>query len=389
MKIKFFKKIVALAFVLVIFIYGFMIGKYRVFPYSLAVTFDNLQNFEGYLVKFDEEFNETIQQGKYLESNEYYNVNYSKLISVNNKDDVDKYRTISRRIIFGKDILPNTLPTKITDNYKNDYGSLENLLKVQELEIELDYGIKSNCHLFLPKKSNGKALIYHQGHRGGFDLGVKTIGYFVNKGFTVFALAMPLTGLNERLYEIPHNKLGNITISSHEDFKYLEHPLKFFIEPTIAVINFISSRFNFKALSMVGISGGGWTTVLAAAVDTRIKNSFSVSGSIPLYIRFYNKRKDYGDFEQMFPKLFSKVNYLDLYLLGAIGKSRSSIQVVITNDPCCFGGDKFSHYSGLISQIAIKNEGTFRVVVDESTEKHEISDFTLDTIDNIIMEKEN
>ena len=36
---------------------------------------------------------------------------------------------------------------------------------------------------------------------------------------------------------------------------------------------------------MIGISGGGWTTTVYPAIDTRISESFSVAGSLPLSLR--------------------------------------------------------------------------------------------------------
>ena len=36
---------------------------------------------------------------------------------------------------------------------------------------------------------------------------------------------------------------------------------------------------------MAGLSGGGWTTTLYAAIDPSIRYSFPVAGTIPLYLR--------------------------------------------------------------------------------------------------------
>lgn len=55
--------------------------------------------------------------------------------------------------------------------------------------------------------------------------------------------------------------------------------------PINTVLNYIEAKYTFKDFSMVGISGGGCTTHLYAAVDPRIKTSFPVAGSLPRYLR--------------------------------------------------------------------------------------------------------
>ena len=50
---------------------------------------------------------------------------------------------------------------------------------------------------------------------------------------------------------------------------------------------------------MVGLSGGGWTTNLLSAIDDRIRYSFSVAGSMPIY---YRLEASMGDIEQFLPE---------------------------------------------------------------------------------------
>ena len=86
---------------------------------------------------------------------------------------------------------------------------------------------------------------------------------------------------------------------------------------------------------MVGLSGGGWTTNLISALDDRIKYSFNVAGSIPLY---YRERGSIGDIEQYLPQLYRDIaGYPDLYILGAFGKGRKQVQILNRQDDCCFG----------------------------------------------------
>ena len=52
----------------------------------------------------------------------------------------------------------------------------------------------------------------------------------------------------------------------------------------IIAINYIEQIYGDVNISMCGFSGGGWTTTIAAAIDPRIKNSFPVAGSLPVFL---------------------------------------------------------------------------------------------------------
>ena len=75
-------------------------------------------------------------------------------------------------------------------------------------------------------------------------------------------------------------------------------------------------------MAMMGASGGGWTSLLAAAIDTRIAYSASVAGSLPMYLRTGACGKPgVGDAEQRnWPgNLYSRITYVDLYIMAANG----------------------------------------------------------------------
>ena len=80
---------------------------------------------------------------------------------------------------------------------------------------------------------------------------------------------------------------------------------RLFIEPTVQAINYFqSANPAMKDVSMIGMSGGGWTTTMAAAIDTRIKLSIPVAGSAPLYVQ--NKIGSVGDWEQIYAPMFGE-----------------------------------------------------------------------------------
>jgi hypothetical protein len=132
---------------------------------------------------------------------------------------------------------------------------------------------------------------------------------------------------------------------------------------------------------MIGISGGGWTTTLAAAVDPRIRVSVPVAGSLPMYLRTppCATAGDVGDYEQHEPTLFSMVDYLDLYVLGAYGRGRAQLQVLNQYDPYCFAGVRYRTYSEMLKGVVHGLHGRYDVFLDSSHHGHLISSHALDT----------
>ena len=140
---------------------------------------------------------------------------------------------------------------------------------------------------------------------------------------------------------------------SHDNMVYYEsasvNPMKFFLEPIAVVLNYVDDEYNFSDVTMVGLSGGGWTTHLYAAIDTRITASFPVAGSLPLYLHEGACGED-GDYEQGKPAHLIKLSpmvsffyeqvasYLDLYILASYGLGRTQIQILNQFDSCCFWG---------------------------------------------------
>jgi hypothetical protein len=57
---------------------------------------------------------------------------------------------------------------------------------------------------------------------------------------------------------------------------------RLFLEPIIQNINLFATLTPSPDVSMLGISGGGWSTSMAAAIDPRIRLSIPVAGSAPL-----------------------------------------------------------------------------------------------------------
>jgi len=188
------------------------------------------------------------------------------------------------------------------------------------------------------------------------------------------AFDMPLIGNNP----IP-NTLPIIAGDPHGSLRLLEsshrHLLSFFVTPVVMGIDFAKEKKAYKTVSMVGISGGGWTTVLSAAIDERIDVAFSIAGSLPLELRTY----DMGDSEQYHTSFYKKFPYLDLYTLSSVaenGKLREFYQIFFDRDPCCFSGNRALLYSKEVGASVSRLGGLFRVVIEKQS-KHSIEKKTM------------
>ena len=358
--------------IIVVFFYGVVVGLYEYFPYEV------LNQTKKTL--FNEGTDEHI-----ITSTSFEKFDASSIIEINTKEDLTYKRTSLIKYIW-KDQMPTELPISITENFVDDnFSDLENLKQLDKITIEMEHGVNSIAYFFIPHEQNNKLIIYHQGHDGDFLLGKNTIQFFLKNGYSIVAFSMPLKGMNSQPV-IETSDFGPIKFVSHKQFTLLESskfsPMKYFIEPIVLSLNFIDKNYDYDSYNMIGISGGGWTTIIYSAIDERISQSYSVAGSYPLHLRY--ETKNLGDYEQTNPNIYRISNYLELYTMSSSGDNRKLVQLFIYNDPCCFQAElyeKFPYSNVIQNRLEILgNEGDFSVFLDNSTNKHEISDRVLNLI---------
>ena len=309
----------------------------------------------------------------------------SSLIQITDKKSLLDKRTSLINFIWKNDLSRfNKQPNHIETNLNDDrFFGLNNLEKIEKIQILMEYGIDSNIYHFISKESNGKLVIYHQGHDGDFEKGKKIIEFLLNNNYSVLAFSMPLLEPNDQpIIHLPN--FGTVKLTNHNDLQFLESeefsPIIFFVEPIVVSLNYIEKNYDYDEIHMVGISGGGWTTVLSAAIDTRISKSYPVAGSVPMYLRF-NNIKNMGDYEQMTPDLYKISGYLDLYILGSVGENRKQLQIFNENDPCCFSGNGFKTYETIVkNSVNSFDSGEFEIILDKNNKKHSISNESLEKI---------
>ena len=306
------------------------------------------------------------------------------LFSIQNKTDVTARRAELVNFIWGPHGLPKELPAHVERGFQDErYADLDNLKQIDRLTVNMEWGVTSTAYHFIPVRANGKLLIYHGGHDGDFIIARDLIAFFLKNGFAVVAMSMPLEPPNNNpAVELEH--IGKIQLAFHDQFKLLKmksgHPLQLFLTPIAAVLNY-AQPLGYTSICMTGVSGGGWTTTLYAALDPRITRSYPAAGSLPLHLREDRDRSnsaqrpaDWGDYEQTIPELYSIANYLDLYILGSAGEHRRQLQILNKYDPCCFSGESFRSYESVVNQrVQSLGEGGFAVYLDTKNREHSIS----------------
>jgi hypothetical protein len=109
--------------------------------------------------------------------------------------------------------------------------------------------------------------------------------------------------------------------------------LVWFLDPAIRALNQAIADLAPAHVYMTGISGGGWTTDLVAAVDTRIEAAYPVFGSMPFGLRTYAAYVDANDYEQSArQKTWAVVTPIEVFALGAF-EARRRLHTLGTLEP--------------------------------------------------------
>ena len=233
----------------------------------------------------------------------------------------------------------------------------------------MEFGLESHVYHFIPKTPNNKVVLYHQGHNSDIYSIKENVIKLLDEGYSVLSFCMPLMGLNNKKPTINFPRFGRIKIKGHRQMKFLNptngHPVKYFLEPVIEVLNYIETNFSYSQISMTGLSGGGWTTALVSAIDTRIQNNFPVAGSNPFYL-VSNDPGSWGeDYEHSIPELYRITNNLELYILGSYGTGRRQVQILNQFDICCYSGVRFRTYDDILRiRLQKLSLGKFEVFLD-------------------------
>lgn len=284
------------------------------------------------------------------------------LNNLHSVQDVNSRRITLLNAVWGVSMLPDWMPDAVTGISDTNYPSAQD---IKELRVDMDYGLTSRVRYYSPAVANSKLIIFHQGHRGTQE--IPLINRLLQEGFHVMQVSMLFSGYNS----------PNPFFPTHDDLAGLARPMRFFLEPVAIGLNYVLTTQSFGGVYMMGISGGGWTTIVYTALDPRIKASYPVAGSYPFYLRS-QVAGSVGDFEQTNPDFYRYVSYPELYVMGATG--RRQLQIYIEFDNCCFGGTFSNTFKDFVTQSVSEVGGSFDIIIDDTFVGHDISSFALEKI---------
>ena len=100
----------------------------------------------------------------------------------------------------------------------------------------------------------------------------------------------------------------------------------------------------------IGRSGGGWASLLYAALDQRIDATVVINAFVPVSQRLKGGGMDLGDWEQIDPLTFGVLDYTDMIRLAS---TRDLLVTYAEQDECCFQvstDDPFAQWLSVASQ---------------------------------------
>jgi|GEM_PF-2308200 len=305
--------------------------------------------------------------------------------------------------VYGNEAIPEFQLATGEDN-ESALASMyppDNMSSMEIGVVNLKHGFTSKIYILHPVKDNGLniPIIYHSGHGFGIfredvvanlgsdddtAMGKLTLGFFLSKGYTVVGIDMPMVAENTWPIEVTENN-SVYRLYGHNEMFSLENPFYYFLAPVKSVIDYLQTTRNCNEFIMYGLSGGGWTTTLYSAIDTRVRLSFPVAGSIPIPLRV--DQRDVGDMEQYYEPFYNRFNYSTLYFLGAAGEGRKQYQILIERDNCCFSLNGHLLWENDIKEALRQSglPGSFEFFFDTFSNTHRISAVSVDSIQSHII----
>lgn len=338
--------------------------------------------------------------------------------------DVTTQRALLMTRIWGSSSLPGSFPTA-TKKTAAQVGAaipaiLSNLDTTSVYQFDFptlnpmppnnNAGGTGMAFLLLPVHDpRHRVVILNTGHTNTFDQAESEDGMrnvvqtLLTEGYAVVLMYMP--------HFTPSDNSDNTKIHDEmfSDGPGTDEPhdaknFRYFVEPSIIAANWLFSGGApggpYSDVTYAGLSGGGFTTTVLAALDPRAQISVAIAGNMPGYI----ETEGSIDAEQyVYGRL--GIGYADLYVLGAKGTAtagtggpRRLTHVLNRFDSCCFGqaaAEYDSHGSTLPSWqnsmrlternvrtalYGIGTAGRFRLEIDEMADHHMVSANTLQNV---------
>jgi hypothetical protein len=197
----------------------------------------------------------------------------------------------------------------------------------------------------------------------GVDALVRSLA---GKPCDIILSSMPLQGENR--FAAAYVNINPDGPNTHNQLALLKpatgSPLKYFLGPALASLNYALSQRSYDKIGAVGISGGGWTTSMLTAIEPRIQRAYAVAGSVPLAYRAADPEGDWEQYNVPF-------SYLDIYAMSVAEPGRSFL-FYNGKDPCCFQAAAVTPWAPHLSQALAGFPGEFSAFILNSASTHDI-----------------
>jgi hypothetical protein len=330
-------------------------------------------------------------------------VDVEPLIGIAKAEDIAARRQKMVDFIWKGAGLPSAVPTVETGVSAPEFASLTGVRRIDRLTVPLQYKITAKVYDILPRKAwNRRLALYHNGHGEPLDTMLRTVQALLDRGYRVMAYAMPFHHWNGgQQIEDPRSPGTMLPSPSHRELVPWESEtfstLTFFLEPLVVTLNHAQAAYRPASVEMLGLSGGGWTTTVYAALDPRVNHSYPAAGSLPFFLRAASPKPSptTGDWEQTrasFPGFYSSItagtadDYLEMYVMASVGENRGQLQILNRFDDCCFNGVSHRVYQAPVrDRVALlaggrPERGRWDLLEDATHDDHTISPHALSVI---------
>lgn len=228
------------------------------------------------------------------------------------------------------------------------------------------------------KSRSNRVAIYTEGHGGSaVQIAVGTIEKLLSDGWDVISVDMPLFGMNQIDM--------SAELTNHGDFDKLDtgenSPVGLFFLPLKIVVDSICGKGSCRDIYLmtIGLSGGGWTSLMYGALDPRVDVVVSMAGATPQSQRLSASSGPYevGDYEQFAPQVLQVLDYDDIMIAAG---SKGALYGYNQHDPCCFAvgeNDPFVQHLRNSGDIVRK---PIEVFIDKENTTHSMSNAFLDEL---------
>jgi hypothetical protein len=319
---------------------------------------------------------------RFLETRaEFKEVDAAALLRVRTITDVWTARAELLRAIWGDGGLPIDLaPTRIDTGFRDSvFSPMPEVARIDQVIRETPPGFISRGFHIVPQEPNGKLILFHEGNTGRFHRNAKVIQRFLAEGYGVLAFSMWIL---DRQPDLVVPGAGEITFIDHQHLKFLDdpHPMRVYFDPIVAGLNAVLASGAYDDVIGVGFSGGGWAITVYAAMDPRVRLSYPVAGSYPLYLRKY---RNWSTWQETYPPMLAAANYLDMYVMAAAGEGRRQVQVLNQFDGCCYSGLDWQTYADVVRDGAADLGAGWDIFIDDSHADHR---FSMRAVDRVLQD---